>query len=74
MLVSWTIGINRLKATHLQKSVLKKFDEFLIRCSILYRKGEAQILFRFRADFRDDLQTELFVRGVNELEATYALV
>jgi len=53
------------------KEYVDKFDEFLIRCNNLYKEGEAQIFFsRFRAGFRDDLRTELFARGVNELEAT----
>ena len=72
MLVSWTIGTNILRVTNLQRSV-EKFDEFLIRCSTLHRKGEAQIFSRFRAGLRDDLQTELLGR-VNKLEAAYALV
>jgi len=54
------------------KKYVEKFDEFLIRCSTLYKGGEAQILFRFRA--RDDLRTELLAIGVNGLEAAYALV
>ena len=53
---------------------VKKFDEFLIRCSTLYKKGETQILSRFRAGLRDDLEIEWLVRGVNELEAVYLLV
>ena len=40
----------------------------------LHKDGEAQILSRFRAGLRDDLRTELLARGVNELEAAYALV
>ena len=56
------------------KEYIEKFDEFLIRCSTLHKEGEAQILSRFRASLRDDLRTELLVRGVNELEAAYALV
>ena len=49
-------------------------DEFLIRCCTLLRECEAQILSGFRAGHRDDLRTELLVRGVNELELAYALV
>ena len=56
------------------KEYVEKFDEFLIRCSTLHKEGEAQILFRFRADLRDDLRTELLVREVNELEAAYVFV
>jgi len=56
------------------KEYVEKFDEFLIRCSTLYKKGKTQILSRFRAGLRDDLRTELLVRGVNELETVYALV
>ena len=37
------------------KEYVKKFDEFLIRYSTLYKEGEAQILFRFSAGLRDDL-------------------
>jgi len=73
VLVSWTIGINTPKAINLQKSV-EKFDEFLIRCLILHKEGETQILSRFQAGLRDDLRTELLVRRVNELEAAYALI
>ena len=40
---------------------VEKFDEFLIGCSTLNKKGEAQILSRFRAGLRDDLQIELLV-------------
>ena len=43
------------------KEYAEKFDEFLIRRSTLHREGEAQILFRFRADLRDNLQTELLL-------------
>ena len=56
------------------KGYVEKFKEFLIRCSTLHKEGEAQILSRFRAGLRDDLRTKLLVRGVNELEAAYALV
>ena len=56
------------------KEYVEKFNKFLIRCTTLYKKGEAQILSRLKADHRDDLRTELLVRGVNELEAAYALV
>ena len=56
------------------KEYVEKFNEFLMRCSIFHKKGEAQILFRFRAGIRDDLRIELLVRGVNELEAVYVLV
>ena len=40
----------------------------------LHKEGEAQILSRFRAGFRDDQRTELLTRSVTELEAVYALV
>jgi len=53
---------------------VEKFDKFLIRCSTLHKEGEAQIFSTFRAGLRDHLWTELLVRGVNELEATYTLV
>ena len=56
------------------KEYIEKFDEFLIRCSTFRKEGEAQILFGFRADLRDDIRTKLLARGVNELEAAYALV
>ena len=39
-----------------------------------HKEGEAQILYKFRAGLRDDLRAELLDRGVNELEAVYALV
>ena len=73
MLVSWTIDTNTLKATNLPRGV-KKINEFLIRCNTLHKKGETQILSRFRVNLRDDLRTELSARRVNELEAAYALV
>jgi len=56
------------------KEYVKKFDEFLIRCSTLYRESKAQILFRFRAGLKDDLRTELLVKEINELEVAYASV
>ena len=56
------------------KEYIEKFKEFLIRCSTLQKKGEAQILSKFKAGLRDDLRTELLARGVNKLEAAYALV
>jgi len=51
------------------KEYVEKFDEFLIS-----KEGEPQILSRFRPGLRDDLRTELLAIGVNELEASYALV
>ena len=72
VLISWTIGTTQgNKST---KEYVKKFDEFLIRCSTLHKEGEAQILSRFRAGLRDDLWTELLARRVNELDAAYTLV
>jgi len=68
---------NKHQNTQGNKSVKKyveKFDEFLIRYSTLHKEGEAQILFRFRVGLKDVLRTELLARGVNELEAAYALV
>ena len=56
------------------KEYVEKFNEFLVRCNTLHKEGESQILFKFRVGLRDDLQTELLVRGVTELEAAYALV
>ena len=56
------------------KEYVEKFDEFLIRCNTLHREGKTQILSRFRASFRDDLQTKLLAREVNELETACALV
>jgi len=53
---------------------VEKFDEFLIRCSILHKEDETQILSRFRVGLRDDLRAKLLARRVNELEAAYALV
>jgi len=73
VLVSWTIDTNTLNLIN-QARYFEKFDEFLIRCSTLHREGEAQILFRFRVNLRDDLRTELLVRGVNMLETAYTLV
>ena len=37
-------------------------------------KVKLNCFYRFRADLINDLQTELLARGVNELEAAYALV
>jgi len=56
------------------KKYVEKFNEFLIKCSTLHKKSEAQILSRFKAGLRDDLRTELLDGGVTELEAAYALV
>jgi len=56
------------------KVYVKKFNEFLIRENTLHKEGEAQILSRFRASLKDDLQTELLARWVTELEAVYILV
>jgi len=56
------------------KEYVEKFDEFLIRCSTFHRKDEAQKFARFRVDVRDDRRTERLARGVNKLEAAYALV
>jgi len=38
------------------KEYIAKFDEFLIRCSISSKKGQAQILSRFRAGLREDCE------------------
>ena len=67
VLISWTISTNTLKVTNLPRS------KFLIRCSVIYREGETQILSRFRAGLRGGLWTELLVREINELETAYAL-
>jgi len=56
------------------KEYVKKFDEFIIRCSTLHRENEAQILSRFRVSLKENLRTELLAREVNELEAAYVLV
>ena len=40
----------------------------------LHKEREAQILSKYRASLRDDLRTELLGKGVNELEAAYALL
>ena len=53
---------------------VKKFDEFLIRCTAINIEGKAQILSRFRAGLRDDLRTELLAHEVTKLEKAYALV
>ena len=47
-LLSQTTDTNTLKATN-PKEYVEKFDEFLIRCRTLHKKGEAQILSGFRA-------------------------
>jgi len=55
------------------KEYVKKFDEFLFRCSTLHKEGKAQILSKFKIGLRVDLRTELLAR-VNELEVAYALI
>jgi len=74
VLVLWTIGIKHAQGNKSANEYVENFDEFLIRCSTLHREGKVQILSRFKAGLRDDLRTELLGRGVNELEAVYALV
>ena len=56
------------------KKYVAKFDEFLIRCSAMNKKDEAQIISRFRYGLIEDLRTELFACGVTELEKAYVLV
>jgi len=56
------------------KKYVAKFDEFLIRCSTFSKEGQAQILSRFRVGLREDLRTELLVKGVTELEKAYTIV
>ena len=58
----------------LAKEYVTKFDEFLIRCNTCSKEGQAQILSRFKAGLREDLRTELLVRGVTELEKTYTII
>ena len=50
----------------LAKEYVAKFDEFLIRCNTCSKEGQAQIFSRFKAGLREDLRTELLVRGVIE--------
>ena len=62
---------------HCNKSAqeyVEKFDELLIKCNTFNTVGQAQIMSRFRARLRDDLQIKLLVREVTELEKAYALV
>ena len=56
------------------KKYVAKFDEFLIKCRTFSKEGQAQILYRFRARLREDLRTELLIRGVTELEKAYTIV
>jgi len=56
------------------KEYVLKFDEFLIRCSTLHKKGEAQILSKIRAGLRDNLRIELLAGEVSEWKAAYALI
>jgi len=55
------------------KEYVEKFDQFLIRCNTLHKKGEAQILSRFKAGLRDDLRTELLVREVKRVRGSVCL-
>jgi len=55
------------------KDYVAQFDEFLIYCSTFSTESNTQILFRFRAGLREDLQTELLARVI-KLEKAYALV
>jgi len=79
LFVSWMSGINTLKGNKSTKECVAKFDEFLVRCNTLNTEGYAQILSKFRAWFRGNLQTELLAKGVTKLKpaklkAGYALV
>jgi hypothetical protein len=51
---------------------ISRFDEFLSRCDL--REEESVILSRFRAGLREDLQRELFLRGVSTVQEAYELV
>ena len=48
---------------------ITKFDEYVMRCSIV--ESEAVTLSRFRADLREEIQRELFLREVHDLEQAY---
>ena len=54
------------------KEYVAKFDEFLIRCSVIGTESEAP--FQFRTGLREDQKMKLLARGVKELEMAYALV
>jgi len=56
------------------KEYVIKFNEFLIRCSAFSKEGQAQILSKFKAVLREDLRTELLIRGVTEFEKAYTIV
>ena len=47
------------------KEYVAKFDEFLIRCSLIETETPMQVLSRFRAGLREDLRSELFARNVD---------
>ena len=47
------------------KEYVAKFDEFLIRCSMLEIETPMQVLSRFRTRLREDLRSELFARNVD---------
>jgi len=62
------------QGTKSTKDYMTQFDEFLIRYNTFSTESSTQILSRFRAGLKEDLQTELLVRGIAELEKAYALV
>jgi len=56
------------------KEYVTKFNEFLIRCSAFSKEGQAQILSKFKVVLREDLWTELLIRGATEFEKAYTIV
>jgi len=56
------------------KEYVVKLNESLIRCSTFSKERQAQIISKFRAILREDLQTKLLVRGVTELEKACIIV
>ena len=50
---------------------ISKFDEFLSRCYL--QEDEQVILFRFRAELKEELQRELLLREISILQHAYQI-
>jgi len=55
------------------KKYIAKFNEFLIRCCAFSKKGQAQILSRFRAGLKKTCGSALLVRRVTKFEKAYTI-
>ncbi|XP_020250396.1 uncharacterized protein LOC109827789, partial [Asparagus officinalis] len=62
------------QGTKSAKEYVAQFDELFTRCSTIEQEAPMKVLSKFRAGLRNDLQAELFARGIDTLEKAYALV